>query len=83
MKIRDIIFWILVLVSIVVVLWYLFGNSPTFEQTILILVLTIIFGIGTKVAIIGEKVDSIEKRFFILAKDFKEHLNKNKRTNGR
>ena len=76
MKTRDIIFWILVVVSIIVILWYLFGKSPTFEQTILILIVTIVFGIGTKVAIIGEKINSIEKRFGVLAKDFREHLNK-------
>ena len=76
MKIKDIIFWILVIISIVIVLWYLFGNSPTFEQTILVLILTVVFGIGTKVAVIGEKINSIEKRFGVMAKDFREHLNK-------
>ena len=83
MKIKEIIFWILVLISIVVLLLYLFGNSLTFEQTILILMLTIIFGIGTKIAVVGERINHLGKRFgklensfFKLSEDFKEHLNK-------
>jgi hypothetical protein len=76
MKTREIIFWILVLISLAIAGWYLFGNSPTFEQTILVLILTITFGIGTKVAMIGEKINLIEKRFNFLANDFKKHINK-------
>ena len=74
MKISEIIFWILAVISIGVAGWYLFGNSPTFEQTILVLMLTVVFGISMKVAVIGEKVNSIERKFNMMAKDFKEHL---------
>ena len=38
MRISDIIIWILFLVSLVVAGWYLFGNSPTFEQAILVFI---------------------------------------------
>ena len=76
MKTRDIIFWILVLISIAIALWYFFGNSPTFEQTLLVLILTVIFGMAVKVAVIGEKMNSIEKRFILLAKDLGQHLKK-------
>jgi hypothetical protein len=76
MKIRDIIFWILVLISLGVAGWYLFGNSPTFEQTILVLMITVVFGIAMKVSIIGEKMNSMEKGFRMLAKDFKEYTRK-------
>lgn len=43
MKIEEIIFWALFIVAIVVVLWYVFGNSPTLEQALLILILTLTF----------------------------------------
>lgn len=78
MKISEIIFWILAVISIGVAGWYLFGNSPTFEQTILVLMLTVVFGISMKVAVIGEKVNSIERKFNMMAKDFKEHLGRKK-----
>ena len=37
--IRDILFWILFILGIIVFLWALFGNSPTLEQTLLIFIL--------------------------------------------
>ena len=74
MKIREVIFWILVMISIGVVLWFFLGKSPTFEQTILISLTTVIFGIGIKIAIIGEKMNSMEKKFNLLAHDFKQHI---------
>ncbi len=43
-SIYDIIFWILFIISVVVGLWYLFGDSPTFEQGLIIFILTILFG---------------------------------------
>ncbi len=43
MKKEEIIFWILFIVSIGVVLWYLLGKSPSMEQALLILVLTLVF----------------------------------------
>jgi len=81
MKIQDIIIWTLVVVSIMMALWYLFGNSPTFEQAILVFVLTLLFTIHTKISNIATKMDYLEKRFFKieesfikLTKDFKEHI---------
>ena len=79
MKLRDIVLWILFLIAIAVFLWYLLGRSPTFEQTILILIITILFTIYTKISDIGSRLGNIEIRFnkleesFIkLATDFKD-----------
>ncbi|MEK6859294.1 MAG: hypothetical protein AABX54_00620 [Nanoarchaeota archaeon] len=69
MKLQDIILWIVVLLAIVVVLWYVFGNSPTFEQAILVLLLGL--SITTLV-----KLRVLETRFNFLARDFREHSKK-------
>ena len=42
-EIGDIILWILFILSLAVGIWYLFGDSPTLEQSILIFLLTSIF----------------------------------------
>jgi len=77
MKITDIIIWILFLISIVIAGWYVFGNLPTFEETLLILIISILFTLSVKVGQMGTKMNSLEKSFSHLAKDFKEHT-KNK-----
>lgn len=81
MKIEDIIIWILVVICIIVGAWYLFGGSPTFEQAILVFILTAVFGIGISVGKIGvrlkfieKKFNNIENSFTRLASDFKEHI---------
>ena len=54
--------------------WYFFGNSPTFEQAILVFILTLLFTIGTKISNTNAGLELLEKRFNSLAKDFKEHI---------
>lgn len=67
MKLQDIIIWILFILTIIIVLWYIFGSSPTFEQAILLLILTL--SITTII-----KVSILETKFKFLARDFKEHV---------
>lgn len=69
MKIREIILWIVIVIAIVTVLWYAFGNSPSFEQAILVLLL----GLAVTTLV---KLKVLETRFSFLARDFREHLNK-------
>lgn len=83
MKIEDVIIWILFLVSVVMALWYIFGKSPALEQSILILILTVLFTNTSQISKTNAKLDLLEKRFdrleesFIrLANDFKEHVKK-------
>ncbi|MFH1585304.1 MAG: hypothetical protein ABIB79_00875 [archaeon] len=85
MKISDIIIIILTVLSIATALWYLFGNSPTFEQAILIFILTLLFTIGFKVSqasvelgYILRKLNKLESSFINLSKDFKKHIKKEK-----
>jgi hypothetical protein len=42
MKPEDILFWVMFVVAIAVVIWYFFGESPTLEQALLILTLTLV-----------------------------------------
>ena len=58
--------WIAILLAVVVVLWYVFGSSPSFEQAILVLLLGL--SITTLV-----KLRVLETRFNFLARDFREH----------
>lgn len=74
MKIQDIILIILTLVSVATAIWYLFGDSPTFEQAILIFALTILITNSTKLSGLNTKLNLLEKSFVHLAKDFKEHI---------
>jgi len=66
MKIQDIIIWILFILTIVMVLWYIFGSSPTMEQALLVLILTLSITIIVKLSV-------LETRFNFLARDFREH----------
>ncbi len=57
----DIILVILFLFAIALALWYLFGDSPTFEQIIIGFILPVIFGIAIKISIIETRLNYIEK----------------------
>ena len=76
MKIYDIITIILFVVTLVVVLWYIFGDSPTLEQGLLILILTFLFSTYGNVKGQSSRLSSLEGSFGRLAQDFKEHTKK-------
>lgn len=61
LTIADTILIILFLFAIGLALWYIFGNSPTFEQIIIGFILPVIFGIAIKMAIIETRLNYIEK----------------------
>ncbi len=79
-KISDIIIWILFIASIIMFIWYIFGNSPSFEQMILVLILTILFtssikltNVAMKLNFLGKRFDRLENSFIKLALDFKQY----------
>lgn len=74
MKLQDIIIWILFIISLLVVLWYIFGSSPTIEQALLVLIISYLFVINTKISQNGVRLTMLERRFNTLAYDFKEHI---------
>jgi len=57
----DIIIWILFFLSISVGLWYLFGNSPTFEQAMIVFLVSAVFTIVIAVSRNGIRLDYLEK----------------------
>ncbi len=74
MKLMDIIIILLFITTVVTVFWYLFGNSPTLEQGLLILILTFMFTIYGNVREQGSKLQLIEKSLIKLVDDFREHV---------
>ncbi len=74
MKIQDIIIWILFIISIIIALWYLFGSSPTLEQAILILMLTLLITNIVETREIKTKLGILINSFMRLSNDFKDHL---------
>ena len=74
-NIKDLLFWIFLIISIVLLLWVIFGNSPTE----FIAIITLIFTLLIKIWSISDRQIKLEMRFLALAKDFKEHINQNKK----
>ncbi len=75
MRIKDIILWILFILALSVIAWYLFGNSPTLEEALLILILTILYGVSIKISDIGARLGSVERRFNNMERSFIKLVN--------
>ena len=75
MKVQDIIIWVLFIITIIVSIWYVFGSSPTLEQALLILIITILFTQTTKISNIEARLGLIEKRFNNLERSFIKLVN--------
>ena len=75
MRPKDFILWILVIIAIIISIWYLLGNSPTLEQALLILILTILYATSTKISDMGSRLYLIERRFNNLEKSFIKMVN--------
>ena len=74
MKFSDIIVIILFILTIIIISWYILGKSPTFEQSLLILILTITFTNSLSIKEIKTKLTNLENKFNSLASDFKGHI---------
>ncbi len=74
MKFQDIIIWILFIVSLFVFAWYILGNSPTIEQALLVLIISYLFTVNSKMSRVESKLGNLERSFTLLAKDFKDHI---------
>lgn len=68
--IREILFWIFLILGIILLVWAVFGDSPTE----FIALATIMFTVLLKVWTISDRQIKSEMRFKALAKDFKEHI---------
>lgn len=73
MKIRDIILIILTIIAVTISLWYIFGDSPTIEQALLVLIITFLFKNQSNLIANNTEIKILKNSFIHLAKDFKEH----------
>ena len=76
MKLGDIILWILFFLSLAVALWYLFGNSPSFEQSVIIFLITAVFGIAINLTRFSTRLESLEVRFNKFERNVTNSFNK-------
>ena len=69
-NIKEVLFWVFLIFAIVLLVWNVFGNSPT-EFVALI---AILFTILLKVISVSERLVKLETRFGFLARDFRGHV---------
>ena len=62
MNILKILFLILFVLSIIFVIWYFVGDSPTLEQTLLMIILGLVIKNGISINDLENKMDFLEKR---------------------
>lgn len=70
MDIKEILFWIFLILGVIFLLWTVFGNSVT-EFVALV---TLIFTVLLKTWSVSDRQIRLEMRFHALANDFKEHI---------
>jgi len=68
--IKEILFWIFLIIGVILLIWVVFGNSPTE----FIALVTLIFAVLLKVWSVSDRQIKLEMKFNSLAKDFKEHI---------
>ena len=68
MNLKEILFWIFLAIAIILLVWNVFGNSPT-EFAVM---MTFIFTILLKVWSISDRQIRLEMRFNSLVKDYRE-----------
>ena len=69
-NIKDILFWIFLIFGLILLLWNIFGKSPTEFVALVALIFTVLL----KTWSISDRQIKHEMRFRALAKDFKEHV---------
>lgn len=68
--VKDVLFWIFLVLGIIFLLWNVFGNSATE----FIALVTLVFTVLLKTWTISDRQIKLEMRFNALAADFKEHI---------
>mgnify|MGYP001577205276 CR=1 FL=1 len=82
MNIKEILFWIFLFISMGLLIWTVFGNSPTEFAALAGLIFTLMlkmWSIGERQVRLEMRFNGLVKDFKNLAKDFKEHINENKK----
>ncbi|MBU3923428.1 MAG: hypothetical protein KJ592_00765 [Nanoarchaeota archaeon] len=73
MDLMIIIFFIL---SVVFVFWYVFGNSPSFVEAVLVMVLGLLIVNTTKVSVLESRFNNLERSHLRLSNDFRGYVRK-------
>ena len=68
--IRDVLFWIFMAITIILLLWSIFGDSPTELLSIMAVMFTILFKIGS----VDKRLVRLETKFDFFDRDFKRHI---------
>jgi hypothetical protein len=71
-SLKDILFWIFLIISIILIIWNVFGNSPTEFIALTALIVTVLLQLWR----VSDRTLKLEMKFSLLAKDFKEHVRK-------
>lgn len=78
--INKILFWIVFVIGVIFAVWYIVGDSPTLEQSLLILILIFLFknqGVTRenkmRLRYIGKRLNSLEENFHRISEDL-EHI---------
>ena len=77
--IRDVLFWIFLILGIILLVWTVFGNSPTefiALVTIMFTVLLKVWKISDRQIKMDTEFKGLKHSFIRLADDFKQHINK-------
>ena len=72
--IYEILFWLFFIFTIAIVIWYFLGNSPTMEQALLILIITLLFKIQADIFFLKGEFKIIKQSHIKMSSDFKEHI---------
>ncbi len=70
--IRDILFWVFMLIALILIVWRVFGENPCDFY----ILLTVLVALIMKISRLEGKFRMFEKSFRNLAKDFKVYINK-------
>ena len=73
-KILDILFWILLIIGIILLLWYIFGNSPTELAITITFILTLLL----KVWSISDNLNNFQYKTILSFHKIREDINKTK-----
>ncbi len=69
-NIKEALFWVFLIISMILLIWNVFGNSPTEFITMVAILFTVLL----KVMLISERLAKLETKFYYLARDFKEYV---------
>ena len=82
MEWRELLFWILLIIGVILLVWNVFGNPPSEVLTLATLILTVLLKVWTisdRQIKTEARLVNLEKSLLHLASDFKSHINPHKK----